>query len=70
MKVYYALYDINDRCIGTFDREQLKKKINTSNKSFICILSRLNTKHRKKIIIDGEMYRVYIYKEDKNDGKS
>ena len=67
MKVYYALYDINDRCIGTFDRKKLKKKINTSNKSFICILSRLNTGHRKKIIIDGEMYRVYIYKEDKNE---
>lgn len=67
MKKYYALYDINDRCIGTFDREQLKEKLNTSNKSFICILSRLNTGHRKKIIIDGEMYRVYIYKEEKND---
>ena len=70
MKYYYALYTMDDRCIGTFDREQLRKKINTNNKSFICILSRLNTGHRKKIIIDGEMYRVYIYKEEKNDGKS
>lgn len=63
---YYALYDENDRPLGIFKREELEKMLNTSNKSFINIMSRLNTGNRKYIIWQNKRYRVYVYKEREN----
>ena len=63
MNEYYALYDINDECIGTFDKKQLKKFINTNNNSFNCILSRLRGGFHKYIYVRGTRYQVYIYEE-------
>lgn len=60
---YYALYDDNDRPLGTFTREQLEKLLKTSRKSFICIMSRLHTGNRHSIYYDGKRYKVFIYKE-------
>lgn len=63
---YYALYDDNDRPLGIFKREELEKMLNTTKKSFICILSRINTGNRKYIIWQNKRYRVYVYKEREN----
>jgi len=62
---YYALYDENDRPLGSFTREELEKKYNTSKKSFTCIISRINVGKRDYIILDGKRYRVYKYEEKK-----
>ena len=64
--IYYALYDDKERPLGTFTREQLEKLLHTSRKSFICIMSRLNTGNRQSIYYEGKRYRVYIYKEREN----
>ena len=63
----YALYDENDRPLGTFTREELEKLLNTSKRSFICILSRINTGNRKHIILNNKRYKVFVYKERENE---
>ena len=63
----YALYDEKDRPLGSFTREELEKMLNTSKKSFICIMSRLNTGNRQSIYYEGKRYKVFIYKERENE---
>lgn len=63
MNLYFALYDKNDECIGTYDRNELKRFINAKPNVFNCIISRLKGGHHKYIYTKGSMYRVYIYVE-------
>ena len=65
MNEYFALYDINDECIGTYDRKQLKRFIKTKDNAFNSIISRLKGGYHKYIYVRGSMYRVYIYVEQK-----
>lgn len=65
MNEYYALYDIQDKCIGTYDRNQLRIFLNAKPNVFNCILSRLRGGKHKYIRVKGHYYRVYIYVEQK-----
>ena len=67
--MFYALYDNEDNPFGTFNREELKQLIKTSNKSFRCIISRLNKGIHKSLYISGKQYFVYIYYEEKINEK-
>lgn len=59
----YALYDEDDFIFGVFDRDQLKELLNTTNKTFNCIVSRLKSGKHKMVTYNNRYYRVYIYKE-------
>lgn len=59
----YALYDYEDRILGCYDRQELKELLNTTRRSFDCILSKLNRGLVNKISYKGQRYKVYIYTE-------
>lgn len=63
--MFYALYDNEDKPFGTFNKEELKQLIKTSNNAFRCIISRLNKGIHKSLYISGKQYFVYIYYEEK-----
>lgn len=58
----YALYDKEDRPLGSFTREQFERLLNTSKNSFLSTIGRLHSGKRKHIYYKGETYRVYMYK--------
>lgn len=62
--MFYALYDKEDKILGTFNRDELKQLIKTSKSAFNCIISRLNRGLRKSLYISGKQYFVYIYYEE------
>lgn len=59
----YALYDYEDRILGCYDRQELKELLNTTRRSFDCILSKLNRGLVNKVNYKGQRYKVYIYTE-------
>lgn len=59
----YALYDKDDRPLGTYNTNELRKLLNTTNASFRCIMCRL--RKGKNIRYKGIYYTVYMYKDIK-----
>lgn len=57
----YALYDYEDRILGCYDRQELKELLNTTSRSFDCIVSRLNRGLIKGIYYKGQKYTVYVF---------
>lgn len=60
----YALYDDNDYVLGCYSRDELKTLLNTTQKSFDCIICRLKKGIHNHIYYKGERYKVYIYEEE------
>lgn len=61
----FALYDENDRPLGSFTRDELEQLLNTNKRSFYCIISRLLKKQRNGIYYKGTKYHVFVYREKK-----
>lgn len=64
MNEYYVLYDKNDECIGTYNRDELKKFCNVTRRGFDSLLCRLRKGEHKYVRVNGIYYRVYIYVEN------
>ena len=59
----YALYDGDDVILGCFSKDELREMLNTTNKSFDCIICRLKHGRTKALKYKGDLYKVYVYDE-------
>ena len=60
----YALYNDNDKILGTYTRNELKELLKMNQNTFVGEMWRIKKGKRDGVYYKGQHYKVFVYEEE------